>query len=184
MSRTAWERRIFCAVSLVMLLCAAMYRPAIYGNSPGEIARYLRWEMADRGTGPIQLLAAEDDGPDRFAVFRGEKRPDERYVVRFRQNEDGNYEVCFGPRRMYGPNPVQGVYTQYLRGNSGDREVCCAVWNESEQLAEVRFRLDGGPEESVAIPAPPSLTIWRFTGGSAGWHLESSYFDGDGNDLE
>ena len=112
MSRTAKARWIFGAVSLVLLLCAATYDPTICGNSSGEIARFLRREMTGRGTGPIQLLAVEDDGQDRFAVFRGEKRPDERYVVRFRQNEDGNYEVCFGPRRMYGPNPVQGVHTQ------------------------------------------------------------------------
>ena len=63
MSRTAWERWIFCAVSFVLLFFAAMYRPTIYGNSPGEITRYLRREMADRGTGPTQLLAVEDDGP-------------------------------------------------------------------------------------------------------------------------
>ena len=52
MSRTAWERWIFCAVSFVLLFFAAMCRPTIYGNSPGEITRYLRREMADRGTGP------------------------------------------------------------------------------------------------------------------------------------
>ena len=97
MSRTAKACWIFGAVSLVLLLCAATYDPTICGNSSGEIARFLRREMTGRGTGPIQLLAVEDDGQDRFAVFRGEKRPDERYVVRFRQNEDGNYEVCFGP---------------------------------------------------------------------------------------
>ena len=86
MRRTARERWIFCAVSFALLLCAATYRPAIDGNSPGEISRFLRWEMADRGIGPIQLLAVEDEGADRFAVFQGEKRPDERYLVRFRQN--------------------------------------------------------------------------------------------------
>ena len=112
MSRTAKEHWIFGAVSLVLLLCAATYDPTICGNSSGEIARFLRREMAGRGTGPIQLLAVEDDGQDRFAVFRGEKRPDERYAVRFRQNEDGDYEAYGHPRRMYGPNPVQGVYTQ------------------------------------------------------------------------
>ena len=184
MSRNARERWIFCAVSFVLLLCAATYRPTIYGNSPGEIARFLRWEMADRGTGPIQLLAVEDDGLDRFAVFWGERKPDERYIVRFRQNEDGDYEAYGHPDWMYGPHPVRGVYTQPLWGYSGDREVCYAVWNESERLAEVRFRLDDGPEEAVSIPAPPSLTIWRFTGGNTGWHLKTSYFDEAGNDLE
>lgn len=83
MRRNARERWTFCAVSFVLLLCAATYRPAIDGNSPGEISRFLRWEMADRGIGPIQLLAVEDEGADRFAVFRGEREPDERYIVRF-----------------------------------------------------------------------------------------------------
>ena len=183
MGRSTRDRLFFCVTGLVLCLCAIAYRPTVYGNSPGEINRYLRWEMADRGTGPVELLAVEDDGPDRFAVFRGEREPDERYIVRFRQNEDGDYEAYGHPKWMYGPYPVRGVYTQPLWGYSGDREVCYAVWNESEQLAEVRFRLDDGPAESVSIPAPPSLTIWRFTGGSTGWHLENWYFDAAGSEL-
>ena len=54
---------------------------------------------------------------------------------------------------MYGPYPVRGVYTQALDGGG---EVCLAVWNESETLAEVRLRVDAGLDESVSIPAPPS----------------------------
>ena len=183
MSRTAWERWIFCAVSFVLLFFAAMYRPTIYGNSPGEITRYLRREMADRGTGPTQLLAVEDEGADRFAAFQGEKRPDERYIVRFRQNEDGDYEAYGHPDWMYGPYPVRGVYSQPLWGDSGAREVCYAAWNESEKLAEVRLRVDEGPEESVSIPAPPSLTIWRFQIKGTDWHLEDRYFDARGEEL-
>ena len=183
MGRSTRDRLFFCVTGLVLCLCAIAYRPTVYGNSPGEINRYLRWEMADRGTGPVELLAVEDDGPDRFAVFRGEREPDERYIVRFRQNEDGDYEAYGHPKWMYGPYPVRGVYTQPLWGYSGDREVCYAVWNESEQLAEVRFRLDDGPAESVSIPPPPSLTIWRFTDGSTGWHLENWYFDAAGSEL-
>lgn len=84
---------------------------------------------------------------------------------------------------MYGPHPVRGVYTEPLRGYSGDREVCYAIWNESERLAEIRFRLDDGPAEAVPVSAPPSLTIWRFTAGADGWHLESAYYDAVGNEL-
>ena len=80
------------------ILCAVVYTSMIYGRSPGEIARYLCWEMADRGTGPIRLPAVGDDGPDRFAMFLGERKPDERYIV-----------------WMYGPYPVRGVYTQPMR---------------------------------------------------------------------
>ena len=183
MGRSTRDRLFFCVTGLVLCLCAIAYRPTIYGNSPGEINRYRRWEMADRGTGPVELLAVEDDGPDRFAVFRGEREPDERYIVRFRQNEDGDYEAYGHPKWMYGPYPVRGVYTQPLWGYSGDREVCYAVWNESEALAEVRFRLDGGPEVSVPVSAPPALTLWRFEGGEDGWHLESAYYDAAGNEL-
>ena len=181
MRRTARERWIFCAVSFALLLCAATYRPAIDGNSPGEISRFLRWEMADRGIGPIQLLAVEDEGADRFAVFQGEKRPDERYLVRFRQNEDGEYEADGHPMWMYGPYPVRGVYSQAL---DGDGEVCFAVWNESETLAEVRLQVNDAPEADVPIPAPPSLTIWRLqVAGTTEWRLEDRYFDTAGNML-
>jgi len=71
--------------------------------------------MADRGTGPIRLPAVGDDGPDRFAMFLGERKPDERYIVRFRQNVDGDYEAYGHPVWMYGPYPVRGVYTQPMR---------------------------------------------------------------------
>ena len=53
MRRNAWGRWIFCAAGLMRILCDVVYTSMIYGRSPGEIARYLRWEMADRGTGPI-----------------------------------------------------------------------------------------------------------------------------------
>ena len=173
-------RRIFLPVSFLIVLFAALYQPVIYGNDPGDIERYLRREMEDQ----ITLLAVADDGADRFAVFQGAQRePDERYIVRFRKNEDGNYEAYLRPRLMYGPYPVPGVYTQPLNGYSGDREVCYAVWNESDALAEIRFRLDERPEEAVEISAPPSLTVWRFRSGEGGWHLESSYYDAAGNEL-
>ena len=93
----------------------------------------------------MELLAVADDGADRIAVFRSAKgEPDDRWIIRFRQNEDGNYEAYLSPRRMYGPHPVRGVYTEPLRGYSGDREVCYAIWNESEELAEI-FRREGCP---------------------------------------
>ena len=160
MERTGIQRSVFLLFCLALLPVLGTYHPTVYGSDEAAIRRYLSQEMG-WGLEQVELLAVEDDGPDRFAVFGGEKRPDERYIVRFRQNEDGNYEAYGHPEWMYGPHPVRGVYTQPLRGYSGDREVCYAVWNESEKLAEVRFRLDHGPEESVSIPAPPSLTIWR-----------------------
>ena len=170
----------FLALSCLALLLLGLTEPVIHGNDESSIRRYLQREEQDR----VELLAVRDDGPDRIAVYRCEKgEPDERCIVRFRQNEDGNYEAYGHPKRMYGPYPMGGVYSQPLNGYSGDREVCYAVWNESEALAEVRFRLDGGPEVSVPVSGPPSLTLWRFTGGEDGWHLESAYYDAAGNEL-
>lgn len=111
--------RMFLLASLVAVACAAFYEPVIYGNDMGSIERYLRQEMGSRLKNGIELLTVADDGADRFAVFRGaEKRPDERWIVRFRQNENGDYEAYLNSRRMYGPHPVQGVYTQPLGGYS------------------------------------------------------------------
>ena len=138
--------------------------------------------MADRGTGPIRLPAVGDDGPDRFAMFLGERKPDERYIVRFRKNENGDYEAYMRPRKMYGPFPVRGVYTQPMRAIPAT-EACYVIGNESEKLTEVRLRVDAGLDESVSIPAPPSLTIWRFTGGDMGWRLVDRYFDARGEEL-
>ena len=55
--------------------------------------------------------------------------------------------------------------------------------NESETLAEVRLRVNDAPEVEVSIPAPPSLTIWRFQVKGTEWRLEDRYFDTTGNML-
>ena len=52
-------------------------------------------------------------------MFLGERKPDERYIVRFPQNVDGDYEAYGHPVWMYGPYPVRGVYTQPIEGYSG-----------------------------------------------------------------
>ena len=170
----------FLALSCLALLLLGLTEPVINGNDESSIRRCLQREEQDR----VELLAVRDDGPDRIAVYRREKgEPDERRVVRFRQNEDGNYEAYGPPQRMYGPHPVRGVYTQPLRGYSGDREVCYAVWNESETLAEVRLQVNDAPEAEVPIPAPPSLTIWRLQVAGTEWRLEDRYFDTAGNML-
>lgn len=115
-------------------------------------------------------------------MFLGERKPDERYIVRFPQNVDGDYEAYGHPVWMYGPYPVRGVYTQPMRAIPAT-EACYVIGNESEKLTEVRLRVDAGLDESVSIPAPPSLTIWRFAGRDMGWHLVDRYFDARGEEL-
>ena len=70
---------------------------------------------------------------------------------------------------------MRGVYTQPRRAIPAT-EACYVIGNESEKLTEVRLRVD-------SIPAPPSLTIWRFTGGDMGWRLVDRYFDARGEEL-
>ena len=74
------------------------------------------------------------------------------------------------------------VSTQPMRAIPAT-EACYVIGNESEKLTEVRLRVDAGLDESVSIPAPPSLTIWRFTGGDMGWRLVDRYFDARGEEL-
>ena len=103
-------------------------------------------------------------------MFLGERKPDERYIVRFPQNVDGDYEAYGHPVWMYGPYPVRGVYTQPMRAIPAT-EACYVIGNESEKLTEVRLRVDAG------------LTIWRFTGGGMGWRLGDRDFDARGEEL-
>lgn len=81
MRRNAWGRWIFCAAGLMRILCAVVYTSMIYGRSPGEIARYLRWEMADRGhRAPSDCRRWGTMGRTASPCFWGERKPDERYI--------------------------------------------------------------------------------------------------------
>ena len=80
------------------------------------------------------------------------------------------------------PVPGAGRIHPAHEGYSGHREACYVIGNESEKLTEVRLRVDAGLDESVSIPAPPSLTIWRFAGKDMGWHLKDWYFDARGEE--
>ncbi len=174
------KRVLFLLVSGLALLLMAAWRPVIYGNSEGEIRWYLRQEVGLRLEDRIQLLEIQDEGEDRFVVFCGErKRPDDRWIIRFRKNEAGDYEADSSAKRMM---QRRDYYLRPLHGYSS-QEVCYAIWNESDHLVKARFRLNDGPTETVRIPPAPSLTIWRFQGGEDGWHLESHYYDSAGNQM-
>lgn len=183
MSRKAAVRWGFLFFSFVVLIFSASYVPTVYGNDPASIARYLAVHEERRLGDHAEILAVKDVGEDRFAVFRLEsKRPDERYVVRFRLNEQGNYEGYERYTSMYGPYPA-GVYTQPVGGGSKEQTVHYVIWNESEKLAETRFQLNGGDVDSVQIPPAPSVTVWQFQSPSGSWHLETWYFAADGTEI-
>lgn len=171
------QRWGFLLLSLVLLIPAVTWRPAVYGNDEASIVRYLYQEKAwgDR----IRVLAVKDLGEDRFAVFRLEtKRPDDRYIVRFRQNETGDYEADGYLGQIYGPYPARGIYSQPLSRDGA--WISYAVWSETEALAEIRFQPKSGPEASVPLPAAPALTVCRFRS-SGSW--STAYYDDLGNEL-
>lgn len=179
MEKRTTHRWGFLFLSFVLLIVAGSWKPTIYGNDEASIKRYLyqEQEWGDH----VQLLAVRDHNQDRFAVFRLEtKKPDERFIVRFRQNEDGNYEADRSLRQMYGPYPVQGVYSQALGRSTDSRKVSYAIWNEAEELAEVRFQPESGPEASVHLPLAPALTVCEFQS-TGSW--STTYYDNRGNKL-
>ena len=181
MERSTQGRVIFLLVGCLTAMLLASWVPPFYGNSEGEILRGLRREVGPRMEDQIRLLEIRDEGRDRFVVFCGEhKRPDDRWIIRFRKNEAGEYEVYHHSKEMM---QHRDYYLQPLSGPSGDPEVCYAIWNESERLVEARFRPNGGQTETVRISPAPSLTIWRFQGGEDGWHLESHYYDAAGHQM-
>lgn len=80
---------------------------------------------------------------------------------------------------MYGPYPVQGVYSQPL-DSSADRWISYAIWNETEELTEVRFKPENGPEAAVLLLTAPALTVCRFQS-LGSW--STTYYDNMGNEL-
>lgn len=179
MEKRTTHRWGFLFLSFVLLIAAGSWEPTIYGNDEASIKRYLyqEKEWGDH----IRILAVEDYGEDRFAVFQMEaKRPDDRFVVRFQRNENGDYVADRSLRQMYGPYPVQGIYSQPLGRSADGREVSYAIWNERQELAEVRFQPESGPEVSVRLPLAPSLTVYQFQS-TGSWSI--TYYDNRGNKL-
>lgn len=182
MSRNAAVRWGFLFFSFVVLIFSTGYVPTVYGNDPASIERYLAVHEGRRLGDHVEILAVKDVGTDRFVVFRLEtKRPDARYVIRFRRNEQGNYEgdePYEWMDRMYSAR----VYKRPVRGGPDGQMVYYVIWNESEKLAQVHFQLNWGNVESVRIPPAPSMTVWEFRS-TSGWHLETWYFAADGSEL-
>ena len=159
MSRTAAVRWGFLFFSFVVLIFSASYVPTVYGNDPTSIERYLAVHEGRRLGDHVEILAVEDVGEDRFAVFRLEtKRPDERYLVRFRRNEQGNYEAYYGyVRRMLGRET--GLYRGNPGSYGGDQGNYFVGWIENPKAAEVYVRFGPSKETWIRLTEAPQCVV-------------------------
>ena len=159
MSRTAAVRWGFLFFSFVVLIFSASYVPTVYGNDPASIERYLAVHEGRRLGDHVEILAVEDVGADRFVVFRLEtKRPDERYVVRFRRNGQGNYEAYYGyVRRMLGRET--GLYRETPGSYGGDQGNYFVGWIENPKAAEVYVRFGPSKETWIRLTEAPQCVV-------------------------
>lgn len=185
MSRNSGERLAFILLSFLLFIVSISYVPTVYGNDPASIERYLVVHEGRRLGDHVEILAVEDVGEDRFAVFRLEtKRPDERYVVRFRRNGQGNYEGHI-LENLYPSRPGGRIYSDFLRAGK-DNTVYFAVWNEDPDLAQIQVLFAVGKEqqrETVTVAGEPSLTLLEFQGSATGFYADTSFLAADGSEL-
>lgn len=89
--RGPWgERLAFLLAAALLFLGVFAWQPAIYGNDGAAIQRYVQRDRSWGGR--VQVLAVEDQGRERFAVFRLEgDRSGDRWITHFRQNAHGDY---------------------------------------------------------------------------------------------
>ncbi|MDD3347429.1 hypothetical protein [Oscillibacter sp.] len=186
MKRETVERLRFLLFSIVVLLFAAGYRPTIYGNDPASIERYIMETAGERLGDHVELLAVEDRGEDRFVLFRRQqKKPDDVWIVRFRQNEGGKYEAYSSrrPYSMYCARPGSRIYTEFLTGWDDDRSVYFVGWSENPKVETLWLRFDEQPEMTLPIKENPSLTILEFQAGYGGFHASHEFRDAQGNEV-
>lgn len=159
MSRNTGERLTFLLLSFLLFIVSISYVPTVYGNDPASIARYLAVHEGRRLGDHVEILAVEDVGEDRFAVFRLEsKRPDERYVVRFRRNEQGNYESYYGyVRRMLGRET--GLYRETPGSYGGDQGNYFVGWIENLKAAEVHVQFGASKEHVIPLTKVPQCVV-------------------------
>jgi hypothetical protein len=159
MSRNSGERLAFILLSFLLFIVSASYVPTVYGNDPTSIERYLAVHEGRRLGDHVEILAVEDVGEDRFAVFRLEtKRPDERYLVRFRRNEQGNYEAYYGyVRRMLGRET--GLYRGNPGSYGGDQGNYFVGWIENPKAAEVYVRFGPSKETWIRLTEAPQCVV-------------------------
>ncbi len=183
MKGRALERWGFALLSAVLLLAASAYEPAICGSDRSSIERYIMETAGERLGDHVELLAVEDVGPDRLAVFRREtKKPDDVWIVRFQRDENGNYADYYHSIRPMLDRGGRGVYTEYLNGLGGAGQVTyLAIWNECPELAEFRFHFGEGPEQVVKVSENPSLTVVAWPEGESS--MSYDFYDAQGREL-
>ena len=159
MSRNSGERLSFILLSFLLFIVSASYVPTVYGNDPTSIERYLAVHEGRRLGDHVEILAVEDVGEDRFAVFRLEtKRPDERYLVRFRRNAQGNHEAYYGyVRRMLGRET--GLYRGNPGSYGGDQGNYFVGWIENPKAAEVYVRFGPSKETWIRLTEAPQCVV-------------------------
>ena len=182
MKRGTYQSLGFLAVSLLLALLIYQWQPTIYGNSPREILAYLYQEEGLRLGDHVELLAVEDVGADRFAMFRREtKRPDEFWIVRFQKDENENYvsHPLWRPQSMYSAG--EEIFSWYFSGRKAGEDTCYLIWSRNPELSEIRYRLNQEPEQVVEVTENPSFTLlWLPYGGCS---LSTVYLDAYGEEL-
>lgn len=185
MEKRALQQAWFLVFSLIFVLVVTQYEPKVYGNDKASIEKYIMQEVGLELQDHVELLAVEDRNADRIVIFQREtKRPDEVWFVRFRQNENGDYEgyAPKTPMRMYGAHPGNGIYSEPISGWGKDPTVYYTIWSENPKLDTVSFHLKGAEKKLAKVTENPSITIFEFYS-AGGWSITTSYYDAAGEEI-
>lgn len=181
MSRNAAERLAFLLLSFLLFIVSVSYVPTVYGNDPASIQRYLAVHEGRRLGDHVEILAVEDIGADRFAVFRLEtKRPDERYVVRFRRNEQGDYEARDGAAVFPLIEMETGIYRGLLMSYGRERGNYFVGWIENPKAAEVYVRFGASKEHVIRLTKVPQCVVLY---DPYSYVTEYTFYAADGSEL-
>lgn len=186
MEKRALQQAWFLVFSVIFMFVVAQCEPKVYGNDEASIKKYIMQEVGLELQDHVELLAVEDRNDDRIVIFRREtKRPDEVFFVRFRQNENGDYEgyAPKTPMRMYCAHPGNGIYSEPISGWGKDPTVYYTIWSENPKLKEISFSLFGRGERRAQVTESPSLTIFEFDSHGGGWSITTSYYDAAGEEI-
>lgn len=177
--RGPWgERLAFLLAAALLFLGVFAWQPAIYGNDGAAIQRYVQRDRSWGGR--VQVLAVEDQGRERFAVFRLEgDRSGDRWITHFRQNAHGDYAAYHDDIRPM-TEAEGGIWTASSGVMEPDGGQFFAVWCEEPRMAELRVRFGPRPAQRVPIRETPQLVILR---GGENHVTEYTFHTADGGEL-